>query len=278
MTPNQQKSETDGFVRVPNSLIEHSDLTLHELVVYVVLLKYRNPVTGKCWPGLSVIADEARVSHKTATRTIKSLEDRGVITVTRARGRGEKNRSNVYEVALYDEKLQCWIGQSAKGTRQPKRHLSSTDSESLPVEVADASGDSQSLPRDSESVGVGTPSPSNKIKENKINDLAMRSETSSTFTFATGSTKPSALQLGYLHDLHIHLTGSIPTDRTTSEWSTLTPEDASQRIATYLRQVGRGLDYIGPEPGTPAFNALTLTGQEWALKGGIPNALEGAYA
>ncbi|EPD83316.1 hypothetical protein HMPREF1529_02692 [Microbacterium sp. oral taxon 186 str. F0373] len=67
-------STTDGFVRSPNWLIDDSNLTLHELVVYTVLLRFRDPKTGRCFPGMTTIADRARISRKSVERAIPALD------------------------------------------------------------------------------------------------------------------------------------------------------------------------------------------------------------
>lgn len=74
---------TNGWVRLPNWLIDDANLSLYELAVYTVLLRFRDPKTGTCFTGMSTIADRARVSRKTVERVIPKLEAKGMIQVQR---------------------------------------------------------------------------------------------------------------------------------------------------------------------------------------------------
>ncbi|GGH44977.1 helix-turn-helix domain-containing protein [Microbacterium album] len=283
-------TDTDGWIRLPNTVIEHSALNAHELLVYIVLLKHRNPTTGKCWPGLSTIADESRLSRRSVIRAISGLEEHSAIKVTRQRNVGEKNRPNVYEVAVLSESQGDWWHVSAKGRRKPQRNLSPesrarlanaartarSDSESLRRAVDSSGSASEALGSDSESPGVVTPRHPNKPNENKTNEETFRSalpsahDSVTTFEPATSTDK----QRAYLHDLHIHLTGQIPNARSKDTWKTLTKLEAQDLIDRYLRQIPRYDRYEGPEYGTPAYNALTPVGREWADRGFIPDMLE----
>jgi hypothetical protein len=273
---------TDGFVRIPNTLIDHSDMDIYEMVVYTVLLRYRNPKTGKCWPGLSTIADGARCSRKTVIRTIAKLEARGAIKVKR----GAKNESNVYEVALFDEMNRMWWASSAKGSRRPHRELTdetrarmsaaarrARDSESLVAEVVDRARDSESPPRDSESPPLGTPSPPKKTKKNKTNEITVRSDLpiAPHVSFEVVEDRATDKQTALLSDLWIHITSTVPTDDQRSKWADLTVTGAADLIGKYYANVdGRIGNYDGPESGTPAYMALTPTGKLWADTGMDP--------
>ena len=106
------------FVKVPHAVIDHADLTAHELLVYLVLHRYRNPNTGKCFPGMQTIADASRISLNTARKTIKALEGKGIISVERVKAVGSKtNDSNKYTVGILPEDPFAYIGHSAKGQR-----------------------------------------------------------------------------------------------------------------------------------------------------------------
>ncbi len=125
---------TDGFVRLPNWLLDDSSLNPQELIVYLILLRHRNPSTGTCFPGMSTIADLGRMSLKSAERAVRSLEEvHGVIAVTRRKSITE-NKPNLYRVALPSKDLPKGM-QSARGTRIPKRPPRAKSDEA-PVEQA----------------------------------------------------------------------------------------------------------------------------------------------
>ena len=72
-------ARTDGFVKIPNWLIDDSDFSLYELAVYVVLLRFRDPKTGTCFPGMTTIADRARISRKSVERALKLMVPRRLL-------------------------------------------------------------------------------------------------------------------------------------------------------------------------------------------------------
>lgn len=287
---------TDGFVRVPNTLIEHSDMTAHELLVYIVLLKHRNPRTGKCRPGFATIADQSRLSRSTVIRTIDLLEQRGAIKVKRSRDERDRNRANEYDVATFNEQHRDWFATSAKGKRRPRRNLSDgsrrllaaaarrhapSGSEVPGTEVLMSGSGSETPPSASEVLGVVAPRHPNKTKKNKTNEETLRSDLPTrreNVKFEVIEDKATEKQLQLLSDLWIHITCTIPPEQQRQQWAELTVEQAQDLIPKYYRNIeGRIGMYEGPEYGTPAYMALTDTGKRWADSGMDPaTAFEGA--
>lgn len=281
-------TDTDGFVRIPNTLIDHANFTAYELLVYTVLLRYRNPKTGLCWPGLSTIADGARCSRQTVIRTLSALEARGIVKITHR----DENQSNVYEVALFDEKHQAWFAVSAKGSRRPQRTLSpesrarmsaaarrnrsGSNSESLVREVEPTPSNSQSLPSDSESPPLVTPSHPKKTKKNKTNEQDLRSDLAiqpAPVTFEIHEDSATERQVSLLSDLWLHSGGGAHAlERMRAVWTALTTTEAADLIPKYYRNIGgRAGMYAGPVEGTPDYMALTPTGKRWADTGMDPS-------
>lgn len=91
----ERRIERKAFTMVPDWLVE-SDLSLHDYVVLLVLMKHGR-TTGRCTPGFAVIARQARVSRDTVMRSLRSLEERGLIEIERRRV-GTKNLSNEYRL------------------------------------------------------------------------------------------------------------------------------------------------------------------------------------
>ncbi|GIG54541.1 helix-turn-helix domain-containing protein [Demequina activiva] len=77
-----------------------SDLDHHELVVYIALLTHRSDA-GEAWPSRTTLARESKVSLDSVKRTLRKLEARGLIEITR-RKNGKQNASNLYRVDIYD--------------------------------------------------------------------------------------------------------------------------------------------------------------------------------
>lgn len=69
---------TEGFSVVPNWVIRDTDLDAYELLVLVALLN-RADHAGRCWPGIKLIAKEARCSERKVGQALDSLEKRGLV-------------------------------------------------------------------------------------------------------------------------------------------------------------------------------------------------------
>lgn len=268
---------TDGFVRLPNWLIDDSSLSLHEMAVYTVLLRFRDHKTGKCYPGMATIADCARVSRDTVKRTIPTLEAKGMIRVTRRR-EGTKNLPNVYEVALAAENPEFVWEKSQRGQRIPKRSKGRR-SQHPPREAGSKGRRSEHPGSVLGASAVGAPSTSNKTYKNKNQEQAVTptlSESGSDqFTFdASGENGATENQVAYLKDLAIHLGyesgGGVPNDLQIQRWRKLTRDEADAQIRGYLKALGRPDEILYPQAGDPAFQALSTKGKHFAQSAGDP--------
>ncbi|CAN7221554.1 helix-turn-helix domain-containing protein [Microbacterium foliorum] len=270
-------ARTDGFVKIPNWLIDDSDFSLYELAVYAVLLRFRDPKTGTCFPGMTTIADRARISRKSVERAIPKLEARGMIRVQR-RSTLKENKPNVYTVALANETPEFIWAESARGRRVPKR-VKTTDSESLDRDESEVPTDSESVGTDSESLPPQTPSRPKKIHLKKIQEQDVTptfvESGSERFTFdLPEQDKATEKQVAYLKDLAIHLSygsgGGVPDDLQLQRWRKLTRDQADHQIGGYLKALGRPDDIVYPEFGDPEYEALSDAGKEFAESGGDP--------
>ncbi|MGH3690081.1 MAG: helix-turn-helix domain-containing protein [Microbacterium sp.] len=269
-------------------------MNIYELAVYTVLLRYRNPTTGTCYPGMTTIADLGRMSLKSAERAVKGLEEvHGVISVDR-RASLKNNQPNIYTVALPAKTRPAGMAKkTARGTRIPRR-AKTTDSESVgkrpkqadstPVEhvTRHEPTDSESVPTDSESVPPQTPSLTKKTNHKKTNEEDV------TPTFSESACEPFSFdlpeppkaterQVAYLKDLAIHIGyqtgGGIPKETQLDKWRKLTSQEADKLIHGYKKALGRPDDGIYPEPGEPEYDALSTVGREFAESGGDPDSV-----
>lgn len=270
---------TDGFVRLPNWLIDDSDLTLHELAVYIVLLRFRHHRTGKCHPGMTTIADCARISKRSVIRAIEGLESRQMIQVDR-RSTITDNKPNIYTVAVATESPeQVWLT-SARGRRVPKRAPS--DSESPGRDASPAPSDSESPASDKTVPHPVTPSHPNKTYKNKNQGQAVTPASGSNhFTFeSSGDDGATEQQVAYLKDLAIHLGyetgGGVPNDLQVQRWRKLTREEADTQIRGYLKALGKPDEILYPQAGDPAFQALSTKGKHFAQSAGDPASVTNA--
>lgn len=268
---------TDGFVRLPNWLIDDSDLSAHELLVYTVLLRFRNPKTGKCFPGMTTIADMARISRDSVKRTIPKLEAKGMIKVTKQKD-GTRNLPNVYDVALANETPEFIWASSMRGRRVPRRRRS----EHPPLEEVPVGRCSEHPPRRSEHPGVGAGSASKKTKGTRSNEQAVTPTFGESghewFSFdQTEDDRATEQQVAYLKDLAIHLGyetgGGIPNDLQMQRWRKLTRAEADKQIRGYKKALGAPDSIYYPDAGTPEYDALTTAGKEFADTAGQPDSV-----
>lgn len=288
----------DPFVKLPHAVIDHADLDLHELMVYIVLLRFRDPKTGECFPSMPTIADTARMSVNTARKTINRLEVRGLIQVERVKAVDSKmNKSNKYTVGVLSEDPFKYAGHSAKGQRVPRRELSEesrarlsaaaykrgTTSEVVPTEVETQGTTSEVGGTTSEVGGVLPPrhGKKNHMKKNHEEDITPAftesrfenvSFDSSEELFATEE------QVLYLKDLVIHQgyeSGyeTIPEEEHLARWRQMTRREAHDLIREYLKSLGRPDEIYYPEYGTPEYEALSPAGQDFAESAGMPDSV-----
>ena len=298
----------DPFVKLPHAVIDHADLDLHEFAVYIVLLRFRDPKTGKCWPGMSTIADAARMSVNTARKTIKRLEEREIVKVDRVKAVGSlTNDPNTYTVGLLPEDPMKYIGRSAKGLRKPRRELSdesrvrlseaarkrgsasevvlgAEDSSSSASEVG---GSASEVVRSASEVGGVVPPRVTKknhlrrtMKKNHEElTHAFGESTSPEISFNSSDDEPaSEAQVTYIKDLAIHLSNEagynvIPDDLTIARWRKLTRSEADNLIRNYLKNLGRPDEILYPQYGTPEYAALSPAGKAFADTAGMPDSV-----
>ncbi|WP_261165761.1 helix-turn-helix domain-containing protein [Microbacterium sp. Marseille-Q6965] len=267
-------AKRSNFTMLPHWLLDDSDLSLHELVVYMALLRFRDPETGKCWPGFTTIADRARVSRKTVQRVIPKLEARGMIRVRRRKDL-TVNVSNEYEVALPTDVAGFDWSVSARGRRIPKRRKP-TDSESLGSAEHSKPRAPESPPEDSQSASPRTPSPSKKTHEKNTHeeDLTRTFGESACDLFSFDET-PTATeaQIAYLRDLVLQLHHEQANDLQIARWRKFTRPEATHQIRSYLRALGRPDEHEYPEYGSPEYEALSPAGKEFADTAGRPDSV-----
>ena len=93
--------QDDLFAKLPIALIKSgllAELKSASVVVYCVLLSYADFNTGRCFPGITTISTLSGLNRTTVMRSIKELEDWGLLKVIRRQG-----SVNIYQ-------LQYWWG------------------------------------------------------------------------------------------------------------------------------------------------------------------------
>lgn len=263
---------TDLFTKLPHWLIRESEyLDGNELLLYIAMLSRANS-KGICFPSVSLLAKEARMSESTVRRTRKRLVDKGLVTVTRRMIGDSRNDSNLYQVAL--------------PKRPPVKFVEDDPVDNLPPEPQDDvsngshpdwGGSTVTVPpfQGDRWGGVTVTGEEEPLQEDPLKKTL--SVENDAFEFSDlGITEA---QWWLLSDLYIHITGKTPSPRTQDEWRALSSDEARDLIGRFYSNVGRNDDYTGPEFGTPAYAALTERGKKWADGAMIPdNILTGEAA
>tara|TARA_R110002124_G_scaffold70466_1_gene189161 strand:+ start:651 stop:1451 length:801 start_codon:yes stop_codon:yes gene_type:complete len=247
--------DTDPFTLVPNWVLREGMLDPNELAVYLVLLSHRDYTTGRAYPGLGMIAKEARMSRRTVIRTVPKLEAQGLLKVTRRKGDSGKNEVNNYTVALF---ARARPADETEAKRSPSERLASGRG-SASANVTPPS-DTESLP----------PSDRLALKEEPL--LTRTKEVADSVTlprdgaisFDVVSISATEKQLGLLNDLHILSGSGIPEEELKKDWAHLNQAAAAERIGAYYKYMPRASDYQGPWDGEDDYNALSPQGQDWA--------------
>jgi DNA-binding transcriptional regulator YhcF (GntR family) len=103
----RKKVRDDLFAKLPIALIKSgflAELKPASVVVYCVLLSYADFNTGRCFPGIPTISTLSGLNRTTVMRSIKELEDWGLLKVIRRQG-----SVNIYQ-------LQYWWGERKLST------------------------------------------------------------------------------------------------------------------------------------------------------------------
>ena len=96
MNNKLQLGKFESYTIVNNGLIETELLTIYEKMVYIVIRKHLNQETQKAFPGMATISREARISKKQVIRSIKGLEEKGLLTVKRECTKYNEKKTNIY--------------------------------------------------------------------------------------------------------------------------------------------------------------------------------------
>lgn len=232
-----------SFSIIPNWVIRDTDLTAHELLVYIALLN-RADKYGRAWPSIKTIARESRTSTSSVRRTLGKLRDRGLVTWEQRKRDDRTNASNVYRVGIFERDAPHEGGGFHRGT--PTLPVwrdggATVDEEVDPLEV-----------------------------EPGEEDMRVESADSTTMNFEFVDDRASAAQLAYMHDLNIHLYGSPPSVEKRAGWAALSREQATDRITRLLRVMPRDDEYEGPQWDDESYAALSPVGQEFADRGFVP--------
>ena len=90
-----------SHIRLSNTWVRRrlKTLTHRQLVVYLVLLTYRDATTCECYPGITRLCEATGLSRSSVSLAINELADIGLIEIRRARWQTTaRYANNVYTV------------------------------------------------------------------------------------------------------------------------------------------------------------------------------------
>ncbi len=111
------KDQRRGFTMVDNVIIDNyaAKIGVTALAVYMVLAKFANAETKKCYPSHELIADKLGISRRSVVTAIEKLEKFGLIKIDRQlkdnAGGGKRKAASVYTIL-----------ETEKPTTQPPSH------------------------------------------------------------------------------------------------------------------------------------------------------------
>lgn len=85
--------KTERYCKLPKAIARRRDLRASAKIVFATIMD-RIGKNDDCWPGIATIAKDAGISHTAVLRSIKALESKGLVIVSRS-GNG---RSNHYRI------------------------------------------------------------------------------------------------------------------------------------------------------------------------------------
>ena len=88
-----------NFTIIENEIIDDIErFDKNDLLCYMVLCRFANNETGKCYPSYKTIAEKMRVGVSTAIKAIKSLESKGAIKIHSRKNENGGDTSNLYVI------------------------------------------------------------------------------------------------------------------------------------------------------------------------------------
>ena len=91
----------DGnFIVVHNSVVRSKDLRPTEKIVYMCIKSYA--FTGECYPSVKRLAEDAGVCERTVRRCVKTLCEKGLISVERRKNANGGNATNLYIIEPFE--------------------------------------------------------------------------------------------------------------------------------------------------------------------------------
>lgn len=89
------------FTRVSNDALKKIE-NKNDALVYMALCKFANNKTLECFPSLETLASASWSSKSTVQRSLKSLEELGLIAIVKRRDKVGQRASNLYILLATD--------------------------------------------------------------------------------------------------------------------------------------------------------------------------------
>lgn len=104
------KSDLQNFTILHNEFIETEILSGNEKLVFMAIRRHMNSENKTAFPSLTKIAKYSRLCKSTVQKTLKMLENKGIIKIEHRQTKEKGNTSNLY--TIYDYKSIWTVGNS----------------------------------------------------------------------------------------------------------------------------------------------------------------------
>lgn len=97
---NRIEVSADNYFAMIPEWVMYADISKSAVMVYLVLNRYANSKTGKCFPSRETVIEKARISKNTLDKCLKELQEIGAISISKRRNGTGLYASNLYTVHM----------------------------------------------------------------------------------------------------------------------------------------------------------------------------------
>lgn len=116
-----------NFIKVHNDFIRSRLLRPSEKIVFMCIKSYA--YSGECFPSLKTLANDSGLCVRTVQRCIKTLAEKGFLTVERRKTESGGNTTNLYRLEKERDESDGGDSMSFQGTDEVLRLIGVVDTE-----------------------------------------------------------------------------------------------------------------------------------------------------
>lgn len=105
----------ESYTNISNTIIDDENLDPYEKTVLIYLVRLNNKTLGYSFPKKETMENVLKISPKKLTKTLRALQEKGYITISKREGKAGKN--NIYYI---DNKYLVGQETSSQASTKPK--------------------------------------------------------------------------------------------------------------------------------------------------------------